>query len=60
MVRQDPQNEALIMLHYLPSGSGVFAHNNGNFLTTTTKNYITHHASFDETHFSATSQLFCV
>ena len=25
MVRQDPQNEALIMLHYLPSGSGVFA-----------------------------------
>jgi hypothetical protein len=33
MVRQDPQNEALIMLHYLPSGSGVFAHNNGNFLT---------------------------
>ena len=33
MVRQDPQNEALIMLHYLQSGSGVFAHNNGNFLT---------------------------
>jgi hypothetical protein len=25
MVRQDPQNQALIMLHYLTSGSGVFA-----------------------------------